>query len=128
MENSQGQAADWVQTLMRDFQDKLTCGLYETIYGLDASSRDTLMEGQARACVSAFLELADMPAGMELDAFLSAMRTGGPSQVEIRREGDVIHWTELHGGQCVCPFVRPSIRPFLSRTAKSYNLCIHTFT
>ncbi len=43
---------------------------------------------------------------MDLDSFLDAMRTAGPSQVEIRREGDVIHWTELHGGQCVCPFVR----------------------
>jgi hypothetical protein len=109
MEGSQGQDAEWVQKLIRDFQDKLTCGLYETIYDLGAPTRDTLMEGQARACVSAFLEMADMPAGMEMDSFLSAMRTGGPSQVEIEREGDVIDWTELHGGQCVCPFVRREV-------------------
>jgi hypothetical protein len=71
MEGSQGQDAEWVQKLIRDFQDKLTCGLYETIYDLGAPTRDTLMEGQARACVSAFLEMADMPAGMEMDSFLS---------------------------------------------------------
>jgi len=100
---------DWMQALIRDYQDKLTCGLYEAIYALDGSSQGALMEGQARSCVAAFLKLTNLPTPMDLDSFLNAMRISGPSQVEIQREGDVIHWTELHHGQCVCPFVRRQV-------------------
>ena len=101
--------ADWVQGLMRDYQDKLTCGLYEAIYRLKDGALETLMRDQAHSCVAAFLELTDLPAHMELDAFLEAMRTAGPSQIEIQREGDVIEWRERHQGQCVCPFVRRGV-------------------
>jgi hypothetical protein len=109
MENAEGQTADWVQNLMRDFQDKLVCGLYEAIYSLDESSQDTLMKGQARTCVAAYLDLTKLPSPMDLDSFLETMRTTGPSQVDIHREGDVINWTERHQGQCVCPFVRREV-------------------
>ena len=109
MENTEGQLADWVETLVRNYQDQLTCGLYETIYRMDGACLDTLMDGQARSCVTAFLNLTSLAAPMELDAFLDVMRTTGPSQVEIQREGDVIHWTELHRGQCVCPFIRRQV-------------------
>jgi hypothetical protein len=67
------------------------------------------MRGQAEACLAAFLKLSALPTPMELDAFLRAMRTAGPSQVDIQREGDTILWTELHRGQCVCPFVRREV-------------------
>ncbi len=103
--DAQEQAAEWVENLTRDFQDKLTCGLYETLYSLDDSTVNTLMEGQARSCVTAFTSLTGLSGPMDLDSFLETMRTTGPSQVKIERNGDVVHWTELHHGQCVCPFV-----------------------
>ena len=90
MENAQGEAADWALNLMRDFQDKITCGLFESIYALDGPSQDTLMEGQARACVSAFVDLTGLTAPMDLDAFLDAMATSGASKVDTQREGDVL--------------------------------------
>ena len=109
MQDSQSPAADWVQNLIRDYQDTLTCGLYEAIYRLQDGALDTLMEGQARTCVAAYLKLTALPAHMEMDAFLEAIQTAGPSQVEIQREGNVIHWRELHQGQCICPFVRRGV-------------------
>jgi hypothetical protein len=109
MESSEDREGDWVQALMRDYQDKLVSGLYETIYAVDADCLDALMEGQARSCVAAFIDLTGLAAPMDLDSFLDAMRTTGPSQVEFRREGDVIHWTELHRGECVCPLVRREV-------------------
>ena len=105
MEEPQGQAAEWVEKLMRGFQDKLTHGLFETIYEMDDSSVDTLMEGEARTCVSAFVDLTSMSVPMDLDSFLERMATGGPSQIRIERDGDVILWTELHQGKCVCPLI-----------------------
>ncbi len=101
--------ADWVRILIRDYQDKITCGLYEAIYRLEDGAAEALMEGQARSCVAAFVQLTGLPAHMEVDAFLEAMRTAGPSQIDIQRDGDVIHWRELHQGQCVCPFVRRGV-------------------
>ena len=98
-------AEDWIQALVRNFQDKLTGGLYEAIYLLDDRSQDRLMECQAHTCVAAFVNLTGLPVPMDLDSFLKAMSTTGPSQVKIEREGNIIHWTELHSGQCVCPFV-----------------------
>ncbi|OGO52628.1 MAG: hypothetical protein A2148_06945 [Chloroflexi bacterium RBG_16_68_14] len=109
MDELQTKDPDWVDVLIRDYQDKLTCGLYEAIYSLDGRSLDTLMQGQAHTCVGAFLELSDLRSPMELDDFLEAMRVAGPSKVDIRREGEVIEWTEQHQGQCVCPFVRRGV-------------------
>ena len=85
--NQSEQVTDWVEVLLRDYQDKLTHGPYEAIYRLGDASVDALMEGQARTCVRAFAVLAGLPAPMDLDAFLQTMRTAGPSRIEIRREG-----------------------------------------
>ena len=109
MDESQGQPPDWVQQLIRDYQDTLTCGLYEAIYRLDDRSVETLMQAQGRTCAGAFLKLSDLRGPMALDDFLKAMRIAGPSKVEIRRDGDVIEWIELHEGECVCPFVRRNV-------------------
>ncbi len=109
MDESQGQPPDWVQQLIRDYQDTLTCGLYEAIYNLDDRCIETLMQAQGRTCAGAFLKLSDLRAPMALDDFLKAMRIAGPSQVEIRRDGDVIEWIEQHQGECVCPFVRRKV-------------------
>ena len=109
MADEQGPAPDWIQNLIRDFQDRLTCGLYEAIYKLDDRSAERLMQAQARTCVGAFLKLSDLRIPMELDEFLHAMRTAGPSQVDIQRQGDVIDWIEQHHGECVCPFVRRKV-------------------
>jgi hypothetical protein len=109
MDKHKPPAEDWVQELTRDFQDKLTCGLYDAIYQLDQGSVETLMRAQAHSCVGAFLELGTLRTPMSLDAFLDAMRIAGPSQIDIEREGNVIHWSEQHDGQCVCPFVRRGV-------------------
>ncbi|MFQ5472414.1 MAG: hypothetical protein ACE5FA_05975 [Dehalococcoidia bacterium] len=105
----EGEPAKWVEELMRDYQDKLTCGLYESIYALDGDSVNALMKGQARTCASAFIDLAGLPVSMELAAFLDRMLISSPSQLEIRREGDVIYWTEVHHGECVCPLIRRDV-------------------
>ena len=106
MDKSQGQAADSTHELLREYQDKLTCSLYEAIYRLDGASLDTLMEAQSRSCLGVFFDLTAPPSPMDLDSFLDAMRTAGTSQVDIQRDGDVIYWTEQHQGRCICPFVR----------------------
>jgi hypothetical protein len=80
MEEPQSQTAEWVENLLRDFQDKLTCGLYETLYTMDDSSVDTLMEGQARTCVSAFVDLTSMSVPMDLDSFLETMAQAAPAR------------------------------------------------
>ena len=59
--------------------------------------------------MAAFLELGTLRTPTSLDEFLHAIRTGGPSQVNIQREGDDIHWSEQHHGECVCPFVRRGV-------------------
>jgi predicted hydrocarbon binding protein len=109
MDESQGQAPDWIQQLIRDYQDILTCGLYEAIYTLDDRSVETLMRAQGRTCAGAFLKLSDLHSPMALDDFLKAMRIAAPSKIEIQRDGDVIEWIELHQGECVCPFVRRKV-------------------
>ncbi len=109
MKDQQGDPAEWVQDLIRDYQDTLTCGLYEAIYQLDDAAVERLMHAQARTCVGAFLGFADLSPPMTLDDFLKAVRTAGPSPIEIRRDGDVIEWVERHGGECVCPFVRRKV-------------------
>jgi predicted hydrocarbon binding protein len=109
MEEEGSAAATWVQDLIRDYQDKLTCGLYDAIYKLDRRSVGTLMRAQARACGAAFIDLADLRGPMPLDQFLERMRISGPSKVEIHREANVILWDEQHDGQCMCPFVRRQV-------------------
>ena len=105
MDKPPGEAGEWVETLMRDFQDRLTGGLFETIYKMDDAAVDTLMEGEAQTCVSAFVDLTGLSVPMSLDSFLEKMQTSGPSKVRLERDGDVILWTELHQGKCVCPLV-----------------------
>lgn len=109
MNARQTPAGDWVERLIRDYQDAITGGLYRAIYRLDGRALRHLMDGQAAACMSAFLKLTDLPAPLELDRFLEAMRTAGPSPIDIQREGDIILWTERHRGECVCPLVRRKV-------------------
>ncbi len=109
MGDARDQQPDWVSDLIRDYQDKLTCGLYEAIYALDRPSVERLMQAQARTCVAAFLELGTLRAPTSLADFLEQIRIAGPSQVEIRRDGDVIYWSEQHHGECVCPFIRRGV-------------------
>lgn len=101
--------ATWVQDVMRDFQDKLTRGLYEAIYALDPPSTHALMCAQGRACSAGFLELAGLRGPLSLEELLNTMRFSGPSQVDIHRDGNIIFWEERHEGECVCPFVRRGV-------------------
>lgn len=109
MDGSHGEPPEWVHQLIRDFQDTLTCGLYEAIYQLDDGAVEALMDAQARICVGAFLKISNLRVPMALDDFLQAMRIAGPSLIEIRRDGDLIEWVEQHQGECVCPFVRRKV-------------------
>lgn len=109
MADTEAPPATWAEDLIRDYQDKLTCGLYDAIYRLDGPSVDALMEAQARTCVGAFLELGTLKAPMSLDDFLQRIQIAGPSKIEIQREGNIIHWDEQHQGECVCPFVRRGV-------------------
>lgn len=102
-------AEDWIQELMRDYQDAITRGVHEGICRLGDEARNTVMEEQARACVAAFVKLYDIPEHEDLDAFLARMRTGGPSKIDIRREGETILWEEQHDGECMCPLVRRNV-------------------
>jgi hypothetical protein len=110
MVSETGPAADWVQELMRSYRDRLLGGLYEGIYGLEGEPLRRILDAQAETCVSAFVALADIPADLDLDAFLQRMRISGPSPVRLERTGpDELVWTELHHGECVCPYVRQSV-------------------
>jgi hypothetical protein len=91
---------------LRCYQDRLTCGLYEAIYGLDDASLDDIMKRQAQTCVDAFLDLAGLSSPMDMDSFREAMRTAQPMGAEIEQEGDVLHWTQNQRSQCVCPLVQ----------------------
>lgn len=109
MDATKDTTPDWVANLIRDFQDKITCGLYEAVYELEGQPLEHLMKRQAHACGAAFLGLFEFPEHMDIDAFLARVRVSGPSQIEIRRDGDVIDWTELHSGRCICPFVKRDV-------------------
>lgn len=100
---------DWVMSLIRDFQDKITAGLYEGVYSLEGQPLKDLMERQAHACGAAYLQLYGLPETMDLDEFLARIRYTGPSQIDIRRDGDVIDWVELHPDGCVCPLVKRGV-------------------
>ncbi len=99
----------WVMNLIRDFQDKITCGLYEAVYSLEGEPLEKVMQGQAHACGAAYLKLYGLPEKMPLDEFLDRIRYTGPSQIKIERDGDVIEWNELHEGGCVCPLVKRNV-------------------
>lgn len=108
------------EKLVRDFQDRITRGTFDGVYGLGDADRDHVMECQARACTEAFVDLYRIPAELDLDGFLRHMEFGGSSKVRIRREGDAILWEELHGGRCVCPLVTRDVvtlEPTLCRCA-----------
>jgi hypothetical protein len=99
------------EQLVRDFQDRITSGTYAGVYSLDAQGLDHVMECQAEACVRAFAELYQIPAELDLDAFLEKMTMGGSSKVRMQRDGNTLLWEELHGGQCVCPLVTREVIP-----------------
>lgn len=123
MENVEGEAADWVRDLMRDYQNKLTRGIFETIYEAEPACANPVIDGLAKTCVSAFIDLTSMDVPMEVDAFLEHMRSSGPSQVDIQRDGNVLHWNELHKGECVCPLIRLDVirlDPKLCRCAEQW--------
>lgn len=106
-----GVAEHPVEKLAREFQDRVVGGLYEGVYALEGPELELLMECQARACVPAFTDLYQIPEELDLDGFLERMTAGGSSKIQIRREGRVIYWDELHGGQCVCPLVTRGVIP-----------------
>jgi hypothetical protein len=107
---SETRGGDWVEELTRSVRDRLVGGLYEGLYDLEGAPLRRVMDAQAEACVHAFVALADIPADLDLDAFLERMKTAGPSRVRIDAAGDdELLWTELHDGVCVCPHVRQNI-------------------
>lgn len=113
-------AEDWIEQLLRDFQDVITRGAYAGIYRLEPEQLDEVMRCQAHACFGAFVQLYDIPEHLDLDAFLERMATAGSSPMRIRREGDTIYWEELHEGHCMCPFVKRGVidlEPGLCRCA-----------
>jgi len=113
-------AEDWIDKLMRDYQDEVTRGLYRGIYALPEKHLDAVMHCQAQDCVEAFVKLYDLPAELDLDSFLKRMAGGGPSQIDIERDGNTIVWRERHRGECMCPLVRReviSLKPGLCHCA-----------
>jgi hypothetical protein len=100
-----------VDKIIRDFQDRIIAGSYDGIYRLDEKNLDHVMECQATACAAAYAELYQISEDLDLDGFLERMTMGGSSKIEIRREGNTIHWEELHQGQCMCPLVSRGVIP-----------------
>lgn len=100
---------DWIEQLLRSFQDEITKGAYEGVYALEGEARDRVMESQAKSCVHAFTALYAIPRDLGLDEFLERMKYGGSSKVEIRRDGDTIEWVEEHEGECMCPLVKRGV-------------------
>jgi hypothetical protein len=100
-----------IEALIRDYQDRITRGAYQGIYALDPRSRERVLECQAEACVRAFVELYQLSADLDLDAFLEKMELGGSSKIRIRRDGNTLMWEELHEGRCVCPLVTREVVP-----------------
>ena len=100
-----------IEQLIRDFQDGITRGTWDGIYALDESGLERVMECQADACVRAYVDLYEIPADLDLDAFLERIEMGGSSKVEIRRDGNTVFFEELHGGECVCPLMTREVIP-----------------
>jgi hypothetical protein len=102
--------ADWVERLMAEYRDRLTGGLFAGIYQLEGEPLQTVMDAQADTCMQAFIALHDIPADLDLDAFLECMRTTGPSRIVLDRpDADTLLWNEMHEGVCVCPHVRQGV-------------------
>lgn len=104
-------AEDWIEELLRQYQDAITRGVYEGIYRLDEQARASVLACQGRVCCEEFVKLYDIPAELDLETFLARMATGGPSRIRIQRDGDTILWEELHEGQCMCPLVKRGVVP-----------------
>lgn len=102
---------DWIEQLSRDYQNAITRGLYEGIAQLPQMQQDRVMACQAHACVEEFVKLYDLSPSLDLETFLARMKGGGPSKIEIRREGSHILWQERHQGVCMCPLVRRDVVP-----------------
>jgi hypothetical protein len=100
-----------VEKMIRDFQDSITRGTYDGIYGLPEPALEHVMECQADSCVRAYTDLYQISAELDLDGFLERMELGGSSRIEIRRDGNAIFFEELHSGQCVCPLVTREVIP-----------------
>lgn len=111
MEQPETRPEDWVEKLIRDYQDEITRGVYSGILRLDERGLNTVLREQAHACVHAFLRLYDIPTDTDLDSFLDRMRTGGASPLRIERTGNTILWEEQHEGRCMCPFVIRQVIP-----------------
>ena len=102
--------ADWVERLMAQYRDRLTGAVFDGIYQLEGEPLRTVMDTQADACMQAFVALHEIPAGLDLDAFLERMRTTGPSRIVLERpDADTLLWREMHDGACVCPHVRQGV-------------------
>jgi len=104
-------AEDWIEELLRQYQDVVTRGVYEGIYRLDEEARASVLACQGRVCCEEFVKLYDIPADLDLETFFTRMATGGPSRIRIQRDGDTILWEELHEGQCMCPLVKRGVVP-----------------
>ena len=100
-----------IEKLIRDFQDRITRGTYDGVYGLDEAGLERVMECQADACARAYADLYQISADLDLDAFLAKMKMGGSSKIEIQRDGNTIFLEENHAGQCVCPLVTREVIP-----------------
>lgn len=100
-----------IEKMIRDFQDRILRGAYDGIYQLEGPALDRVMECHAAECARAFAELYDIPADLDLDAFLERMQLGGSSQITVERNGTEILWTEHHAGKCVCPMVTREVIP-----------------
>ena len=100
-----------VEKMVRDFQDRIVGGAYAGIYGLREEGLEHVMECQASACASAYAELYQIPADLDLDALLARLRMGGSSKIEIERDGNRLTLRELHSGRCVCPLVTREVIP-----------------
>jgi hypothetical protein len=104
-----GMAEHPAEALVRQFQDRIVRGTWDGVSRIDPAARDRVLACQGAACAQAFVELFQIPDDLPLDDFLERMRLGGASKVEITRDGDVIRWEELHGGECMCPLVKRGV-------------------
>ncbi len=100
-----------VEKMVRDFQDRIVSGTFAGIRELAEDAHDKVMECQAASCAVAYAELYQIPAELDLDAFLEKMSMGGSSKLEIEYEDGALIWRELHSGKCVCPLVTREVIP-----------------
>lgn len=103
---------------MRRFQAELLKGLEEGVFALPVEARDMVLRSQAKRCAEMTVELAQQATAPvdprklnDIDEFLSGWMNAFPGQRELKREGNVIHWTFKASavGGCICPLVRNKI-------------------